>query len=67
MPHGFLRHGADSKPGRPQAGHREVADVSYDRVGTGMDYLNVIEQAPLTLHPGATLATVRFSVPVDAG
>jgi hypothetical protein len=30
--------------------------VSYDRVGTGMDYLNVIEQAPLTLRPGATLS-----------
>jgi hypothetical protein len=30
--------------------------VSYDRVGTGMDYLNVVEQAPLTLHPGATLS-----------
>lgn len=30
--------------------------VSYDRVGTGMAYLNVIEQALLTLRPGATLS-----------
>jgi hypothetical protein len=30
--------------------------VSYDRVGAGTDYLNVIEQAPLTLRPGATLS-----------
>ena len=34
----------------------EWRTVSYDRVGTGMDYLNVIEQTPLTLHPGATLS-----------
>jgi|SRR5271165_5399613 len=41
--------------------------VSYDRVGTGMDYLNVIEQAPLTLHPGATLSfTFRVRLRIAA-
>ena len=41
--------------------------VSYDRVGTGMSYLNVIQQAPLTLHPGATLSfTFRVRLRVAA-
>lgn len=41
--------------------------VSYDRVGSGMSYLNVIEQAPLTLHPGATLSfTFRVRLRVAA-
>ncbi len=30
--------------------------VSYDRVGTGTAYLNVVEQVPVTLNPGATLS-----------
>ena len=42
-------------------------NVSYDRVGTGMSYLKVIEQAPLTLHPGATLSfTFRVRLRVAA-
>jgi hypothetical protein len=41
--------------------------VSYDKVGTGMAYLNVIEQAPLTLRPGATLSfTFRVRLRVAA-
>lgn len=41
--------------------------VSYDRVGTGMDYLNVIQQTPLTLRPGATLSfTFRVRLRVVA-
>lgn len=30
--------------------------VSYDTMGIGLDYLNVVEQPPLTLNPGATLS-----------
>jgi hypothetical protein len=30
--------------------------VYYNTVGTGTAYLNVVEQAPLTLNPGATLS-----------
>jgi hypothetical protein len=30
--------------------------VKYDTVGSGMDYLNVVEQAPVALNPGATVS-----------
>ncbi len=41
----------------------EWRSVSYDRVGAGTGYLNVIEQSPLTLAPGATLSfTFRVSL-----
>jgi len=39
--------------------------VYYNTVGTGTDYLNVVEQAPLTLNPGATLS-FSFRVRLDA-
>jgi hypothetical protein len=38
--------------------------VYYNTVGTGTDYLNVVEQAPLTLNPGATLS-FTFRVKLD--
>jgi len=39
--------------------------VYYDPVGTGKDYLNVIEQAPLTINPGATVS-FTFRLTFDA-
>ena len=38
--------------------------VYYNTGGTGTDYLNVVEQAPLTLNPGATLS-FTFRVRLD--
>lgn len=39
--------------------------VYYDTIGTGKDYLNVVEQSPLTINPGATVS-FTFRVAFDA-
>jgi hypothetical protein len=38
--------------------------VYYDTIGTGKDYLNVVEQSPLTINPGATVS-FTFQVAFD--